>query len=279
MDLSQPADSLRAFVRARASLEPEDVVFWWTGNIYSLIPGERSQHLFQFEGYNIGRIEPIELDEGANGSADASADASGGYRMITREASFYKDAATGEILERWSNPLNGREVEVIHVWNDPVNQTFLEQSARGPFRIPFDDLGNGTLCLYFDVLLAYPSPLPRADFPLYSQSDLYQGAELFQFFVDEQDLAGDAPSIPASNSWTRIGPWVPWMEMADRPGNLLYQCRGAKLAGGYADLPQSIRDYVDANGRQYAHAPDSFETPNETSWTYMKKVLAEREAG
>ena len=247
---------LETFVKVRANLGGEDSVFWWTGNLYSYVPGEKSQRLFMFEGFNVARIVPVE----------------GGYRMLTRETAFYKDPATGDILERWHNPLNGREVDVVHVWNDPVNQQFLAQSPRGPFDVPSEDLGNGTTCLYFDALLAYPSPLPRADYPLNSQSDLYQGAELFQFFAQNEDLQNpDLDDVACAISWTRLGPWLPWMELGDAPGNVLYQCRGAKLTDGYAGLSEQVRSYVEAHHPEYRRPPETFTTPNETSWTYFKK--------
>ena len=246
---------LETFIKIRADLSGAESVFWWTGNIYSYIPGERSQRLFSFEGFNVARIIRAE----------------GGYQMLTREAAFYKDPTTGEILEHWHNPLNECKVEVVHVWNDPVNQQFMAQSERGPFSVPSEDLGNGATCYYFDALLAYPSPLPRAEYPLNSQNDLYQGAELFQFFVQNEDFDEDSSDVPCAISWTRLGPWLPWMEMADAPGNVLYQCRGAKLKGGYEGLSEQIRSYVETHHPEYQHPPETFTKPNETSWTYFKK--------
>jgi len=135
-----------------------------------------------------------------------------------------------------------------------------------------DELGNDRLCMSLDVMLAYPSPLSRAQYPKNSQSDLYQGAELFQFFfsrAEAEELALD--SIPCEISWTRLGPWLPWMAMADRPGQLLYQCSGYKVARGYSDIPASVRTYVEAHHPEYTAAPTEFTRPNETSWTYFKK--------
>ncbi len=256
MNALTPQEHLKRFLKARANLHGADSVFWWKGYIYSYIPGKPSQRLFLIEGYNIARVEPYE----------------DGYRMLTREVTFYSDPTSGDILERWLNPLNEREVDVIHVWNDPVNQQFMADGPRGPFVMPAEDLGNGTTCLYFDVLLAYPSPLPRSEYPLHSQSDLYQGAELFQFFVATAQLNDPTTTdIPCSTSWTRFGPWLPWMEMGDQQGNLMYQCRGAKLDGGFAGLPQHLQHYVMNNQPKYAEAPREFITPNETSWTYFKK--------
>jgi len=262
MSESPPQNHLMKFLKARSDLSGKDSVFWWKGNVYSYIPGTASQKLFGIEGFNIGRV--VEID--------------GGYQMITREVNIYLDPTSGEIMDAWHNPLNDRTVNVIHVWNDPVNMEAQVNSPRGPFVMPTEDLGNGQTCLYMDVMLAYPSPLSRSEYPLNSQSDLYQGGELFQFFVDTAELNDpDTTDIACSNSWTRFGPWLPWMELGDHAGNLIYQARGAKLAAGFAGLPQYFQDYVMENQPKYSTAPEEFTRPNETSWTYFKKLLAERE--
>jgi len=256
VDLTQPKDILRTFIKVRSSLKPDAVVFYWSGNVYGVVPGQKNQLLFKIEGYNIGRCVEV----------------TGGYQHLTREVTFYKNPRSGEILEHWQNPFTQEEVAVVHVWNDPVNQTYLLDGPYGPFTLPVDELGNDRLCMSLDVMLAYPSPLSRAQYPKNSQSDLYQGAELFQFFfsrAEAEELALD--SIPCEISWTRLGPWLPWMAMADRPGQLLYQCSGYKVAHGYSDIPASVRTYVEAHHPEYAAAPTEFTRPNETSWTYFKK--------
>ncbi|GCE51027.1 uncharacterized protein DUF1838 [Thermosporothrix hazakensis] len=259
--MNNPEQMLTHFVKLRGSLKQEDVVFYWSGSIYGMIPGVQNKPLFRFEGYNISRFVPVE----------------GGYQHLSREVSVYEDPRTGEILERWQNPFTEQEVRVVHVWNDPVNQEMLLNGPRGPFTVPVTPVGDDIQCWNLDIFLTYPSPLSRKDYPQYSQNDLYQGAELFQFYVKTSDLENeDLPSVPCHLSWTRIGPWLPWMEMADRPGNLVYQCRGYKLANGYADLPSHLRAYVEQHEPQYKEAPRTFTRPNETSWTYFKKLLAQQ---
>lgn len=255
--MTDPQHELDILARVRADRSGKDSVLWFSGNVFAQLPGQRSRRLCGFEGYNISRI--VEIDDG--------------YQVLTREAAFYKDPETGEILERWHNPLNNRDVDVVHVWNDPVNQEFTVHTAHGPFSVPLQDLGNGVTCLSMEVFMAYPSPLPRSDYPLNSSSDLYKGAELFNYFVSNDDLANsDLDDVPCSVSWTRIAPWLPWMEMADAPGDLLYQCRGAKLSGGYPSLPEHIRTRIEQDHPEFSAAPEQFSQPNETTWTYFKKM-------
>ncbi|GIW10670.1 MAG: hypothetical protein KatS3mg061_1727 [Dehalococcoidia bacterium] len=260
LDLNDPATNLRTFLRARATLGPEPVVYWFTGNVYSYVPEERSRQLFGFEGFNIGRVT----------------EAPGGYYLLTREAVFYKDPHTGEILTHWTNPWTGQEVEVVHVLNDPVNAHLQLEGPRGGWQVPVTEMGDD---VYFnvDALLFYPSPLPRSRFPRYSASEMYLAAELFQFFVKRADIENEAlRSIPSSCSWTRLGPWLPWMEMGDHSGLVFYHCRGKKLEGGFAQLPAPIQEYVRRNHPEYQHPPAEYTQPNETSWTYFRKLLRQR---
>lgn len=257
IDLSDPAQNLQGFIKTRASLDGQEVVFWWTGSIHSFIPGERGEHLFDFEGFNVARVQKVEQ----------------GYILLSREAAFYKDIDSGEILTTWANPISGQKNSIIQVWNDPVNQRLFLQSRFGPFGITTTLLGDD-LYWNFEVFLNYPSPLPHSEFPKYSGSEDYQAAELFQYFtklsdVNDQNLV----SVPCQISWIRISPWLPWMEMGTRPGHLVYNCHGKKLAKGFADLPSQIREYVLQNHPQFQHAPEQFREPNETSWTYFKRLL------
>ena len=61
--------------------------------------------------------------------------------------------------------------------------------------------------------------------------------------------------------------------MGDHGGNLVYRCVGYKLQNGYADLPDHLRRFVERKQPKFFSAPDTYTTPNETSWTYFKKIV------
>ena len=259
-NLDSAKDNMDAYIKLRASLDvKEEPVFYATGAVYGYDPEKPWKHLFDFEMYNIARVEKMGNDSG--------------WRLITREMLVYKDIKTGEILKKWKNPWTGEEVDVTPVWNDPVNQTFLYRS----FLVPFERLGNGRICLYNDVTLSYPSPLIKAEYPDNSRSDVYQGAEMFNFFMNEADLQNKKlKTINADISWTRFSDFLPWMKMGARPGNLLYQSRGYKVKRGWDGLPSNLKDFVLANNPEYQHAPETFVKPNMTSWKYFKKLSEDK---
>jgi hypothetical protein len=258
VDLSSPDEYLDVFMKVRGDASGAASVYHWTGKVYSFIPGEKRMELFGFEGFNISRTVQDEI----------------GFQLLTREAAFFTDYRTGEILEQWRNPFTSATIPVVHIWNDPVNQDMSFEPSMLPYVhqiFPSTDLGN-SLVFHMEIFPFYTSPLPRKEYPEYSQSDTYQAAEFFQFFVDKDDLDRKL-SIPADISWTRISPWMPFMKMGDRAGNLLFVCRGTKLEGGFAALPKHIKDYVMAHKPEFSDAPQTWSEPNQTSWTFFKQLL------
>jgi len=288
IDLENEKQNFEAFMKIRSSIEgldssnlAKESTYYWEGSIYSFINGERSKKIMGMKGFSMSRWV----------KTDSS------YQLLTREVALYTDPKTGKILEKMATPFleenlkgslkeslkeNTDSLEVIHVWNDPVNQEFpyiiKENYKEKPeesevYGIPYSELGEDIVCFYADIFLTYPSKITRKEFPQNVQSDLYQGAELFQFFVRKSDIKNTMlTDIPATISWTRIGQWLPFMNMGEKNGNLVYQCRGYKVLEGFEGLPKDVQEYVKAKQPIFQHAPTEYSKPNETSWTYFKKV-------
>ncbi len=259
LDLTKEGpDFLTAYVKVRGSLDPkEETVVYDEGIIYTVLPNVPIKPIMKFQMYNISRFEKTDS----------------GYNLITREMLVYENLKTGEIINKWYNPVIKDTVEVMHVWNDPVNS----QNFAKDFSLPMMKLSNDRLCMYIDVPLFYPSALKKTEWPKNSRSDMYQAAELFQFFVSEKDVQNKKlKSVPFDIAWTRFSDFLPWMNMADAAGYLMYSSRGSKLKGGYNDLPQNVKDFVAATNVTYQHAPTTYVKPNMTSWKYFKKLMMER---
>ncbi len=279
INLEDNKQNFEAFMKIRSSVEgledsnqAKESTYYWEGSIYSFINGKRSKKIMGMKGFSMSRWV----------KTDSS------YQLLTREVALYTDAKTGEILDTMINPLtenskdSATSLGVIHVWNDPVNQEFpyiiKENYKQKPeessvYAIPYAQLGEDIVCFYADIFLTYPSKITRKEFPDNVQSDLYQGAELFQFFAQKSDLENPMlTDIPATISWTRIGQWLPFMNMGNAEGNLVYQCRGYKVLEGFDGLPEDVKSYVIAQKPIFEHAPTEYSQPNETSWTYFKKI-------
>lgn len=260
LDLTTDAGSVEAMVKMRCSLDQkDDVILWWKGTVFAHLPQKAPSPLFGFEGYNICRAEK---------------QPDGVWRLLTRELTFYRDLKTGKIIDQWDNPFTGEQNHVLQVANDPVN-TVLNPPGR-PSVMPWLEAGD-QLMLTLNIPLTYPNPLPPKDFPKQSSGEMYVGSEHFMFFVPRADIQNPALKQAATSyAWTRTGPWLPWMEMGQAPGNLLYIAQGNKKAS-ISELPADIQERVRTTYPEYATAPKEWVQPNMTSWTVYKQWYERRQ--
>ena len=268
LDLDDPTDAVKAMRKLQCHLEDgKPAIFYFRGSTYSRVPGEKDRHLFDYEAMNVRACATIEDPEGGYG-----------YRQVSREVLIYLDPGSGEILRRWSNPWTGEEVEVVHIANDPVNMRPISaRGPRGPFR--FDaTIVEGRGWLQIEVPLFYPNPLGGA----YQKQvgGTYQAIEMFSFFFDAEALLD--PEVggldDAHCGWARVAQWLPWMEMGDRPGYVVYNGAGKRVRSWNA-LPRILRDEIAADYPQFTTPPPlDDQRRNETSWTYYKKWIDAKRA-
>ena len=255
IDLTTPEGKLQALVKMRASADGKDTFADWQVTAWAVVSGSRPQALFRLDGFNVGRMER---------------QSDGGYRFLSREVAYYRDLATGQILERWNNPFTKEVNDVLQVINDPVNVNFDSPTKPNGRRPPIDVRGDEVV-LKLDVPLAYPNPIKPQDYPLESTGEMYLASEHFIYLAKLADVSDDAVvSAPTQYAWTRIGPWLPWMKMGKTPGWIVYVGNGRKL-GGAATLDPVVRAYTLKNHPTFMKSPDAYSPTNETSWSYYRK--------
>lgn len=241
--------------------------FVWHGRAYARRTGERDKLLFGLLGMNVRQCATVTNDKGEDG-----------YRMVSREIMLYLDPKTGEILRDWENPYTGQMIEVSHVANDPVN------SGTGNFgygrdgkvaKMPLRMVGdfwqwNIEVPLFYHNVLA-------GDYQKYV-GGTYHATEMFNFYGDPDALLDENQSyVNPGVSWARLSQWLPWMEMNGREGVMYFNAQGTKL-DSWDDLPKQMKDEIAANYPKYRHAPPTDDMrPNETSWTFFKKVFDARD--
>jgi hypothetical protein len=242
----------KAWVKVRSSLDASQSTFLaWSGSIYAFMPGEKRTHLFKIVGMSVSRCIATDAES---------------WDFTSRELTYYLDPKTGEKLDRWENPWTGETVSVMHVANNPVQGHF-----KGQF--PAQVEGEHTTFV-FDLFPTYPNPLAEdVNYTEYSPNAIYQAAELFKLTVPTADLHDpDVSSVSRLRlSWDRIGPWLPWMKMGDRPGHLIYSAYGGKVSG-VSELPQLLQDEIQTRVPLYGEAPKTFlDQEDMTSWLYFQK--------
>ena len=266
-DLDTGEGRLAAYRKMQCSMiDGEESFFWWTGNAYGRVEGQPDIRLFRVEGINVRRCATVEDPErGA------------GFRLITREILVYQDPVTGEMLDVWENPYTGKTVKVLHVANDPVNQPaqFPLRRDGSEYQLPIVTNGNDWWWTV-EVPLFYNNPL-AGDYQKYV-GGTYHATEMFNFKGKLDDLL-DANSDSAEPfvGWVRLAQWLPWMEMGSRAGKMYFHTGGKKV-GDYGNVPASFRAIIEEHFPLYRHAPPmDDDRPNETSWTYFRKVMDARE--
>lgn len=261
------AEQLEAYRRMQCSLEDgKPAVYWWHGRAYSRVPGEPDRALFRVEGMNIRQCGTVtDPEKGA------------GFRLVTKEILLYQDPKTGAVLEQWQNPWTDETVDVIHVANDPVSQppTFSVGRDGKPFSLPFTIVGD-QWWMTSTVPLFYRNPL-GGDYQEYV-GGTYHATEMFNFMGNVDSLepgSGDTSNIRVG--WVRISSWLPWMKNGDRAGIMYFHTAGRKL-DSYDDLSDVMKQQIRDNYPGYDAPPPLDDTrPNETSWTYFKKMVGASE--
>ncbi len=264
LDLDDPGTNFRAMLKLRADLAGRDCLFAFPGVAWAMVPQEKNQLCFRTFGIGASRIE--EVPEG--------------WRIYSREVLYYLDPQSGEILESWKNPfLGGREVEVVHIANDPVNGVF---SLKGhpvlspPY--PYVSAGDDVV-FQWNFFIFRPAELTRSEYPLYSSGDKDQHAELWGIKGRKSEIL-DAAITSAScvMSWSRVCGWLPFMEMGASPGTMVFHSHSMKLMNGVDDIPRYILDYTEKHHAKYLEAPKEWAGPVMTSsyGEFKKRIDARR---
>ena len=242
---------LNAYVKMRMSLTPVEVVVWFTGSVYAYSDGD-SHHLFEVEGYNIGR----------------SVRTSNGFDLLSREVMLYCHPHNNVTVHEFQNPFTGRLNQVLHRWNDPLNVQLRSDDASS---MPQVLVAGAHVHMCTDVVENSPNPLPPRRWPVESGGDEYRHTEFSRLIATVADVDDDGDSAPTQVSIIRFGPWLPWMGMGDTPGHLIYRVGGCQL-DGYQSLSSQLRTEVEDGHPEFMFAPASLRTPNETEWTMYSKL-------
>jgi len=152
---------------------------------------------------------------------------------------------------------------------------FIVDPKTGASGIRIVEQGDWTM-MYREVPLRYPNVLTRAEYPQYSSGDWYEAMELFNTFVKTSDMQdAKRTSVPASGSWSRVGPWLPWMEMGNSQGQLVYHGRSVKF-DSVDGLPRALREHTARHHPKFLEAPTEYSESSATSWTVFKEQIDAR---
>jgi len=265
LDLDDPVDNLKALIKLQADLSGEDAIGGFPGEVWGWVPGEGNRLLFRTYGIGASHVERVD----------------DGWKFFHREVLYYMDPRTGEIMEDWFNPYTQKRVEVMHILNDPVNRIY--QIEGGPFPPPWPyEVHGDTLVFRISIFAFRESPMPRADYPLHYSGDMYQSAELWGMIGRLSEVMDpEVSSASCVTSWSRVSQWLPFMEMGNRPGNMVFHSHAYKLLGGVGELPPEIRAYTEKHHPKYLESPREWKplSENQSQMTVTKEEIGRRWTG
>lgn len=263
IDLNTPEGATAAARRIQCSMKDgEPTVYWFHGEAFSRVPGERDRKLFNVQGMNIRACQTVKDEKRGTG-----------WRLVSRELLFYTDLKTGELLRTWTNPWTGATVNVVQTANDPVNQRpVFPYDAEGKPTEWRGTLSGRTWWNTITVPLFYLNPL-SGDYQKYV-GGMYHATEMFNFMGNLDELVNDKVANPSVEvGWVRLATWLPWMENGDRTGLVYIHAAGRKL-DSFDQLPPVMLKAIETEYPEYRTPPPLDDArPNETSWTYFKKKV------
>lgn len=267
IDLSDPAQNLRSYIRLQGDLDSSNVsVGYYSGTIYNVVGDwKKVTPLCGLSGIGVRRIEPQPENK---------------YRVFNRELAFYSDIKTGEFVDVWDNPLNNETVEVLPIQNMTVNAEIapifefdMEGTiVRSPFNPPWEIL-NGRALALFEVHQELKSELQPDEWPRESSGEMMRISEMFHRHCSVADLENqDLTSIPYVGTWMRLAPYLPWMLMGQTEGHLYYRCSMHKFTR-VEQLPKAFLAKAEREYPEFLSAPEpeSWGTPNNSSFNVYKE--------
>lgn len=255
MSLLQSTITDEQFVKLRCGRDQRTYYFEAIGAMYAQpLDRDEPKHLFDFLGVDISRC--------------VQDSASQRWFLLSRKITLYLDPATGEVLRQWPNPWSGETLNVMH-------RTYDYQEFPIPPQIRAS-LGPETGAISLDFNLKLPNPLAaNPKFADYSPEPFVQSSDSYKFLFPTKLLDQEAISPEEQRSialsYYRMGPWEPWMKMRGKPGFLVLNYTGVKLAE-FAELSPQLQTLIDQRLPLFREAPPNrLERSIATSWTRFEE--------
>ena len=227
--IGDPAAAVETWVRLKGDAAGAITYEWMTGTAYGLPSDAVSVPLFQIESVTVRQTRKMGPSH---------------YIEQNYACRLYRDAATGEYIDRFVNPLTGREVKFTIRCNPgpAVRYTpervalladikFDSTALNAPMRLERIDAGE-TVVLRREAHSQYRSQ---------ASGELRRETSLDTFTVNARELANPRiTNLPASYQWTSVTQWMAELAMGDRPGRMLWSINGRKYRHAQ-QLPAEFR--------------------------------------
>lgn len=226
INLDKPIDNVTAYLKLRASIETQDTYFWFAGGLDMALPGQPITPVIDTETVILRRSERI-------GKAE--------WNVTDWEATIYRNPQTGKLVKKIKNPLTGQHVRPIHYREGPVRFRFSKHEPRvlglddvapekgKPFFYPWRIVDN-SLWMTKSSYIHIPHWLQPADYPLASSGEQLTISSISTLEADLDEVTSTEVTAARSRfSYQATTGWLPWMEMGQQPGFVVWHSAGKKL--------------------------------------------------
>lgn len=183
----------------------------------------------RYYGYVDGRLVPFYgLLAGTLTQHRRQAD--GTFRGVSFELAYFTDWDSGELLDRWKNPLTGKAVEVPRFRTPPGGFQLTADE-----RVVFAGMGPGgsnTDRFLRPVLEGddlWITEENRSEFLATKSNPAFFYSELVTYHTAVTDVGRDSPWCETRVAFQSEVSWRPWLEMGKTPGHLVGNAAGRKL--------------------------------------------------
>lgn len=292
LDLTTIEDNIYAWCKTWGTLGDEPLFAGHEGTFFAVLGDQRVIPLVGYIGF---------------GSVQFRMEQDGTARYRGKDATFYTDLNTGEILDFWNNPFTGERCPVYPYFNKTVSTRMLRQNPPAafetdeyawytrigsaaqksgkarfpekdvsrepprPFILPWKRVGDWYM-LAWDWMLEVPNPVTPEAFPKASTGAVINPSEHFTFFTPAAELED------RSRSWStmlagffRQTPWLPWMRMGDSgvQAVLFARSHSYKITGGLDNIPRPLLARLERDHPDMLVAPTEWvDAPVASTWSY-----------
>ena len=229
----------KLYVQLRGNLDGTDGLWTYSGAYWGKPDGEIARQLFRVDGLSYNAMT-LRDDGGVD------------QKMI--ECGFWQDPETGELADKWINPMNGLNCEPQHFKSSQVlsfnadgNQEFSEEElarARHAEGVIVEPIVIGPMIWSQERLIRKmirPEPEPGSD-PLTYAGPVATATSLATYKAETSDL--DKDFVPTSLHYQSIGGWYPWMRMGQRAGVCSFELVGRKLPDT-SEVPERVQAFLE----------------------------------
>ena len=219
-------EALERFVRLRSSPGHAPVMWIFDGVLLAKLEGRVAQPLVRSSGVSLTQVRPR---------------GPGVFDFRLEEVGYFRDLASGEVLERWTNPLTGREVRPRN-YRTPESLQLRPQGPRAPsmpagieFHGAMTTLAEvaGLVAMTEDLYVRVPATVAAAATsaaPARAARPERHLASLGTYTATARDLRRPATEwVDCQLSYATMNSFADWLDMADLPGVQNLRLAGRKL--------------------------------------------------